>query len=223
MKGGRIASLVLLTVLSALLLWAGDPWKEKPYTEWTAKDVQKVLADSPWAQPTWMKGQSDLTFSPATGTVLEPNAGTKFVVLWASALTVRQALLRQQESRGEAREGEFAEALFTQPDDYVIVVRWEGMEYHKAFDVTNAELKLGRSKRKVGTTKMEFEGEGSRITGVVLSFPRETAESTLAATETKIAFSCVVRGSSPLGSPYQAILNAEFDLRKMVRDGKPDL
>ncbi|MCL6480230.1 MAG: hypothetical protein K6U02_00750 [Firmicutes bacterium] len=39
-----------LVCVASLLAWAGDPWKEKPYTEWNEKDVQKVLNDSPWAR-----------------------------------------------------------------------------------------------------------------------------------------------------------------------------
>jgi hypothetical protein len=31
------------------LAWAsGDPWKEKPYTQWDDKDIQRVLSSSPW-------------------------------------------------------------------------------------------------------------------------------------------------------------------------------
>ncbi len=43
--------LVLLTALLAgSLMWASDPWKEKKYTEWSDKEIDKVLKDSPWAR-----------------------------------------------------------------------------------------------------------------------------------------------------------------------------
>jgi len=49
----------------ALAAWAGDPWKEKTYKEWDEKDVNKILADSPWARPitvlaTWRSGGKSL-------------------------------------------------------------------------------------------------------------------------------------------------------------------
>ncbi|HEY4363253.1 MAG TPA: hypothetical protein VGN17_19955 [Bryobacteraceae bacterium] len=33
----------------AIALWAADFWT-KPYTEWTDKDIQKLMLDSPWAK-----------------------------------------------------------------------------------------------------------------------------------------------------------------------------
>lgn len=34
----------------AAAVWASnDPWKDKPYTQWDAKDLQKIFQDSPWA------------------------------------------------------------------------------------------------------------------------------------------------------------------------------
>jgi hypothetical protein len=41
-----------LTLLScaAVLLWAGDFWKDKPASEWSDKDVTKMLSSSPWSK-----------------------------------------------------------------------------------------------------------------------------------------------------------------------------
>ncbi len=36
-------------LLLATGLWAADFWIAKPYTDWTDKDIQKILSDSPWA------------------------------------------------------------------------------------------------------------------------------------------------------------------------------
>ncbi|HWQ03015.1 MAG TPA: hypothetical protein VNL38_00915, partial [Candidatus Nitrosotenuis sp.] len=46
--------------LFAALAAAQEPWKSRPYTEWTAEDVRRVLDDSPWARVvtvdvTWRK------------------------------------------------------------------------------------------------------------------------------------------------------------------------
>jgi hypothetical protein len=36
--------------LLALALWAADFWQTKPYTDWSDKDVQKMMNNSPWAR-----------------------------------------------------------------------------------------------------------------------------------------------------------------------------
>src|ERR1700683_1767932 len=36
--------------LAGLLWAASDPWKAKPYSQWDANEVRKVLNDSPWAK-----------------------------------------------------------------------------------------------------------------------------------------------------------------------------
>jgi hypothetical protein len=39
-------------VLSIGLLWAANFWEEKPYFEWTEKETEKMLTDSPWGDKT---------------------------------------------------------------------------------------------------------------------------------------------------------------------------
>lgn len=36
-------------VLAAAVWASNDPWKDKPYQQWDAKDLQKIFQDSPWA------------------------------------------------------------------------------------------------------------------------------------------------------------------------------
>ncbi len=50
MKGKLMIRSVLVVLLGATLLWATDPWKKKPYTEWTEKDIERVLNHSPWVR-----------------------------------------------------------------------------------------------------------------------------------------------------------------------------
>ncbi|HXW57227.1 MAG TPA: hypothetical protein VEJ67_15870 [Candidatus Cybelea sp.] len=60
MRKAIVGGLALVVV--ALLAWASsDPWKSKPYDQWDAKDVQKVMNGSPWARTVtvdanWMSG-----------------------------------------------------------------------------------------------------------------------------------------------------------------------
>ena len=41
---------IAITSLSAAALWAADFWESKSYTEWSEKEVGKLLANSPWSQ-----------------------------------------------------------------------------------------------------------------------------------------------------------------------------
>src|ERR1700733_2327727 len=40
----------LLLFPAALALWAADVWQAKPFTEWSDKDIAKIMSDSPWAK-----------------------------------------------------------------------------------------------------------------------------------------------------------------------------
>jgi hypothetical protein len=42
--------LTLFLFIAGLALWAADIWVAKPYTEWTEKDLAKIMTDSPWAK-----------------------------------------------------------------------------------------------------------------------------------------------------------------------------
>ncbi len=49
-------ALLLALLLEATLLWAGDkPWKTKPYQQWDEKELQTILADSPWVRVTTIR------------------------------------------------------------------------------------------------------------------------------------------------------------------------
>ena len=50
MNGKYVSRTFVAILLCVTVLWAGDPWKEKASSEWTVKDVEKILKKSPWAQ-----------------------------------------------------------------------------------------------------------------------------------------------------------------------------
>lgn len=95
---GRILLIIIFAV--AAVLWAGEPWKDKPWTEWTEKDVKKLLEKSPWAQRVILKRHVvDLTpvTVPLTGQqgFRSPRSvSVHYVVQLRSALPIRQAEVR---------------------------------------------------------------------------------------------------------------------------------
>ena len=42
--------LTLFLFVAGVALWAAEVWIAKPYTEWTDKDLAKIMTDSPWAK-----------------------------------------------------------------------------------------------------------------------------------------------------------------------------
>jgi hypothetical protein len=76
-----VLGLLLTFVIAA---WAGgDPWKTKPYQQWTMDDARQVLSDSPWARiqrvPMDWRSQNDegsgkSVFGRAPGTAMEAQA-----------------------------------------------------------------------------------------------------------------------------------------------------
>lgn len=73
----------------AVTLSAAAVWEEKPFMQWSAKDVEKILTESPWA------GKASLTHEKA-GADLGPVPDWKVIVSVRSATPIRQALARQQ-------------------------------------------------------------------------------------------------------------------------------
>jgi hypothetical protein len=57
----------------AAAIWASnDPWKDKPYQQWDAKDLQKIFQDSPWSHlvrvdAPWLGGGGNDASNPPTG------------------------------------------------------------------------------------------------------------------------------------------------------------
>jgi len=104
---------LLFLTLSALLSTGVAQKAEKPWTEWTKQEVQKILEHSPWAQIQNDTDTSQMMFSPTSAPGVNgasANSNTesrlaqgatnqatnvKFFVRLFSARPVRQALARQ--------------------------------------------------------------------------------------------------------------------------------
>lgn len=57
MKPAKIFNATVIGLLATCLAWAGDPWKEKPWNEWSQKDVEKILLNSPWAKKIYLSNR----------------------------------------------------------------------------------------------------------------------------------------------------------------------
>src|SRR6188768_3779585 len=99
-------SVLVLIAISNLFLLVSAQKKMKPWTEWSEKDAQKILDDSPWARTQVETDTSEMFFSPTTqgnsgagttrGTQGATNQATNvnFHIRLLSAKPVRLALAR---------------------------------------------------------------------------------------------------------------------------------
>lgn len=237
---------LFLALLGALALTAADPWKKKSYTEWDYYDVEQVLTDSPWAVPTSVGGTS---FSVGAvrarqGTVehgVEQKISGGVVVRWFSAATVRQACARSNQLAGVAPPERAQQLLAWQPTQFVIAVGEWAVGSDPFFTPVDSDLpapedvflELLSSKRKIAPVKHQMMGNTH-----LYSFPREENGQPLLASEQKVRFSARMQLRQPsvvLDVPStdtasagrskmkRSQVSVTFDLRKMMREGQPDL
>jgi len=133
-------------ILAAISLYAAQPWN-KDSSQWTNEDAQRVLADSPWAQPgsasfpsadmqeepspgplpgapeagmAGPRGASDGRWDGGVGRA--PSGGVPSIpvtIRWDSALPVRQALARLQ---AKAESGASGSSSPQATKDYIITI-----------------------------------------------------------------------------------------------------
>jgi hypothetical protein len=194
-----------LVVVATALLAGNDPWKDKPYKQWDATDVQKVMTESPWAKTvsvsaSWrpsgskagveggvtrnggggnMAGNSGSTNAPASEAPVGENQA-QFYVRWDSSLTVRQAFVRNRELKGTP-EDQAEKLLEHQPEMYVLSVSGQDMSpFTKTDEMALKEksyLMAKKSKQKLSPDRVEIlrAPNAQKILGVNFYFSRKSA------------------------------------------------
>jgi hypothetical protein len=122
-----LSALALCAALAATTSFAqSEDWQSKPYQQWTMKDVQKVLSDSPWAKT--------IARSGGMGTSGQNLPDKVYTLRLRSALPIRQGLLRLRQLKddydkmSDKKKAEFDEknkALIDCPpceDNYVLAL-----------------------------------------------------------------------------------------------------
>jgi hypothetical protein len=235
----------LLVLLGSSVVWAGDPWKEKPYTSWTEDDISKILSDSPWSKPIWMlrgslvvnlgkgseiggvqvlsDGSRHIFVTPSrlpdsSGLVTRRRA---FDAVWISSLTVREALVRRAILEGRATIEQGDKILATTQSSYVIAVqsriaRMMLLDISKERLMELVYLELGSSRR--------------RILPIEVMKGYETTSGQLS--EVRFIFPRELNGQPTISAEEKEVklciisvpkpIHATFHLRKMSRNGKPD-
>jgi hypothetical protein len=135
---------ILLLVILALAGICGAQKKGKPWTEWSKKEAEKILKDSPWGQTFTITDTSEMTYSPTvTGTTADrreersasgsrtdrgavnQEVYVKYFIRFLSAKPVRQAFARMIEIQQGEANAELSSQLRTfvdrNFDEYIVI------------------------------------------------------------------------------------------------------
>lgn len=136
---------------SGLALWAADAWVKKPYTEWSEKDIRKIMTDSPWAlgvsvkwefrggtlplRPTAPRDRPGIAETAAPNATAPVGAAPQpmpqlpaggelpgVVIRWQSSLAVQQALVKMEYREKAGSSPEAQKRLEANSAYYVIAV-----------------------------------------------------------------------------------------------------
>jgi len=138
-----------LAVIFVSSTFAADFWQAKPFTEWSEKEIQRLLTNSPWAKPVIASMAEAMQAAPAgrpsnTNDSNEPGMMTargtipstasssrdqsgnraplQVVVRWQTALPVRQALMRVKFGAEAPSSAEARRFVEQDPSNYIIGV-----------------------------------------------------------------------------------------------------
>jgi len=235
--------IVLVPGLPALLLIislaASAQWEKKPYSEWSEKDAQKVLNDSPWGKTQVFSTPGEMFRSPTSGrqgtaTRTEPNPAQalhlSFHVRFLSARPIRQAYSRLVELRQKGGMNEQAAAQLKQFVsgeflEYVIIAvtcdsQEAGANTQQAMSLLNtrgtADLKNNTFLETKGGQRVflqEFQPPHQDGIGARFIFPRMVDGKPFITPEGE-----EIHFVSELSSSYK--LDRRYKIKDMMTDGK---
>ena len=119
----KLPSILLLCAVSLL---AANFWDTKPFTEWSDKEVQQMIENSPWGDKMAVRtGERGVVATDEAKGAIMGETEVRVNIAWQTALPIRQALARAQ-FKAEAGTSPQAKALIERQDD-VHVLRVQGL------------------------------------------------------------------------------------------------
>jgi hypothetical protein len=174
----------MLVLLGAASLAAANFWDTKAYPEWTQKEVETMLSDSPWARQISVVipvpprasgddvgGRGGRGGDDGGGRGFPvPSPQLKLVITWRSALPVRQALIRLP--NGATTPGVDQQPLLEPSPYYTITLAGVPTRYSKATATAGTTSFLRRGKKApIALAEGGMQQGGATLT-MVFAFPR---------------------------------------------------
>jgi hypothetical protein len=221
----------VLAIIFSVCLWAADFWQTKPFTEWADKDLTKMISNSPWAKEFSVemaggaaggggggkKGGGGTRDGGQTGAA-DAGGGAPSITLtirWASALPVKQALVRMSFKGDAATSPEAKQRLEANEPDYVIVVSGlnRGMVLGSADELKQAMMGATalviKGKEPIKAKDFRIVGQGKM--DAVFAFPKANP---ITEDDKEVEF------QSKVG---MNIIRQRFRLKDMMFNGKLEL
>jgi hypothetical protein len=221
--------------LFAFCLLAADFW-QKPYTEWSDKDITKLMTNSPWAKSTGV----EVSFGGGPGLGGGPGMGggggggrgggpqgqregggggapsIEVTALWQSALPVREAEVRRKYGAEADKSEEAKKALSEQLETYQIVLSGQAFAFPMgppdSLKTALSEASFLSSARTGAMKPTQVDvNRGPRQVDVLLVFPRSMP---FTLEDKEVEFSTTLGKSK---------LQYKFKLKDMVVNGKLEL
>jgi len=173
-----------LWTLGAAGLAAADFWDTKAYTEWSQKEVEQMLTDSPWARrvsvvvpiPPRVSGDAGGRGGRGGGDDTGgrgfpvPAPQIRLVITWRSALPVRHALIRL--SNGAPDTAGDTTPLLDQPPAYIVTVAGVPARFAPATAAAGAASFLRPGKKPpIALEQGGMQRAGQTLT-LIFAFPR---------------------------------------------------
>jgi hypothetical protein len=240
--------------VSACLLFAAEWWEKKPYTEWGARDVERMLDNSPWGKVhtvTIMNPMAtgDRTFETVGSGDLEREKRNLFHLRFLTAKPIRMAVARQVMLAGQGQvELTGLQRFIERPDSEYLVLAMtvsaipEGASSARGYWTSLMQLSTpvlaGNTFLATKTGKraylVRYDPPGKDGLGAKFYFPRTaedgnpfvTVEDREVRFETTIS---LIESGTLSGTPGEAenerteCIWLQFDLRKMIFDGKLEI
>ena len=175
----------VLWALGAAGLAAANFWDTKAYTEWSSKEVEELLTDSPWARrisvviPVPPRPSEDAGGGGRGGRGGDDGGGRgfpvpspqlKLLITWRSALPVREALVRLP--NGATNPGADQQPLLDRPPAYIITIAGVPTRFSRATATAGATTFLRRGRKPpIALADGGMQQDGGTLT-LIFAFPR---------------------------------------------------
>jgi hypothetical protein len=89
--------LFIFLIITATAYAGKEFWESKPFDEWTPKECQRLLVDSPWAKVLNLTGRQSIGYGGGGDATDSQPPFVKYIIQLRSAQPIRQAMVRQMQ------------------------------------------------------------------------------------------------------------------------------
>ena len=204
----RLAGAAGLWVLASTVVLGADFWETKPFTDWSDKELQQLVSDSPWARTITV-----VLSAPGGGRSALPATlqRLKLTVSWRSSLPMKQALVRNQVGLDQPIPAESQLLLERRDDFYLVSLSGLPLSYSRATGTLRTETFLRRDHLPPIPPSSTIIQPVKDTLMLVFAFPRTDP---ITVRDKDVEFVTKIE---------QIVIRKKFDVKRMVFHGELEL